>query len=464
MNYLPLFLFTVSFLAFSCKPDESLVAPEPPETVLQVDTIYRTGELRLGTNVQLHWLGLDQDGYITGYQVSVDGDWTLTTRTDSLFSFSIAPGQDTADITITVAAMDNDGQSDPTPATLIVPIKNAPPQVVIDPEGALPDSAFIVITTDWRAFDTDGDETIEDVELKLNNGPWQSIGTQPGLLSFALSPNGRVGYYINGTLKDSLDGASTTDPNFLYMRAVDRAGIFSPVDTSKGFLWGHATEEVLLINGQPEYIGPQYKAWMDSTGISYDYLQMDAISGDGIPAYWTPTYDIIMAQYSKIGLFTDATQFPNNSGTDYLLNILTLSTQRYLQNGGKLLTCAQLSSGMSGGTFLEVFPVESLVTSVGQARLTNDSTLQPLFSGYPALRPQNIVLGITPIVPSADATALYDGQLTKIAGWNGTTTMGAVREQNGTVNQVFIALPLHHFTRPTQNGQELLNHIFNAVF
>jgi len=50
---------------------------------------------------------------------------------------------------------------------------------------------------------------------------------------------------------------------------------------------------------------------------------------------------------------------------------------------------------MAGGAFLDIFPVESLVFSSGQARLTNDSTLAPLQPGFPSLQPQNIVLGIT---------------------------------------------------------------------
>jgi hypothetical protein len=119
---------------------------------------------------------------------------------------------------------------------------------------------------------------------------------------------------------------------------------------------------------------------------------------------------------------------------------------------------------MAGGAFLDIFPIESLVISSGQARLTNDSSLVPLVSGYPSMRPQNIVLGIVPVVPSADASPLYNGQLTKIAGWNGASTLGATRSQSGSVNQVFIALPLHLFTRPNEGGQELLDHVFNAVF
>jgi hypothetical protein len=203
---------------------------------------------------------------------------------------------------------------------------------------------------------------------------------------------------------------------------------------------------------------------MDSANVDYDYLQMDAVSGAGIPAYWDPTFEIIMSSYSKIALFTDATVFPTKSGDDYLLNILALSTQKFLQKGGKLFTASQFSSNMAGGAFLDIFPVESLVFSSGQARLTNDSTLAPLQPGFPSLQPQNIVLGITPIIPSADATALYNGQITKIAGWNGATTMGATRTQNGSINQVFVALPLHVFNRPTNHGGILLDHVFNAVF
>jgi hypothetical protein len=191
---------------------------------------------------------------------------------------------------------------------------------------------------------------------------------------------------------------------------------------------------------------------------------MDAVTGAGIPAYWDPTYEIIMSRYNAIALFTDATVFPTKSGSDYLLNILALSTQKFLQKGGKLFTASQLSAPMASGAFLDIFPIESLVLSSGQARLTNDSSLVALDASFPDMRPQNIVLGVVPVVPSADATALYDGQLTKIAGWNGATTLGATRTLNGSINQVFIALPLHLFTRPNEGGQELLDHVFNAEF
>ena len=453
----------IVFLA-GCRNNDQPIENFPPETQLQVDTIIRSGDLRLGTNVQLHWYGTDRDGFIAGYNVAVNGTSSFTTATDSLFSFSIDAGVDTADILVEIAAVDNEGAVDESPASLVVPIKNAAPEVSLDPDGFLPDSAFIVATLDWRASDADGDETIELVEIKLNNGNWFSIGTQPSLLSFALNGDGTVDFYKNAQWTDSLSGASLTGENFLYLRAKDRAGIYSAVDTSAGFLWAPAVESTLIINGQAEYLGAYYKAWMDSANVSYDYIQMDAVTGAGIPAYWDPTYEIIMSRYNAIALFTDATVFPTKSGSDYLLNILALSTQKFLQKGGKLFTASQLSAPMASGAFLDIFPIESLVLSSGQARLTNDSSLVALDASFPDMRPQNIVLGVVPVVPSADATALYDGQLTKIAGWNGATTLGATRTLNGSINQVFIALPLHLFTRPNEGGQELLDHVFNAVF
>jgi hypothetical protein len=459
-----LLYFALAVLVFSCRGTDNPVANKAPETTLQVDSIVRSGDLRLGTNVTLHWYGMDVDGFINGYHITVDETSSFTSSTDSTFSFSIEAGQDTTDILLTVAAEDNEGLIDPSPATLIVPIKNAAPEVAIDPDGLLSDSAFIVATVDWRATDDDGDETIESVEFKLNAGNWVEIGTSISLLSFATDPQGNVAYYKNAGFIDSISGADLQGENFIFLRARDRAGVYSEIDTTAGFYWKAANSATLIINGQPEYIGSTYKEWMDSANVDYDYLQMDAVSGAGIPAYWDPTFEIIMSSYSKIALFTDATVFPTKSGDDYLLNILALSTQKFLQKGGKLFTASQFSSNMAGGAFLDIFPLESLVFSSGQARLTNDSTLAPLQPGFPSLQPQNIVLGITPIVPSADATALYNGQITKIAGWNGATTMGATRTQNGSINQVFVALPLHVFNRPTNHGGILLDHVFNAVF
>jgi len=99
-----LLYFALAVLVFSCRGTNDPVTNMAPETLLQVDSIVRTGDLRLGTNVTLHWYGMDQDGFIKGYHITVDETTSFTENTDSTFSFNIDAGQDTADIFLTVAA------------------------------------------------------------------------------------------------------------------------------------------------------------------------------------------------------------------------------------------------------------------------------------------------------------------------------------------------------------------------
>ena len=58
-----LLYFALAVLVFSCSGTNDPVANKAPETLLQVDSIVRSGDLRLGTNVTLHWYGMDVDRY-----------------------------------------------------------------------------------------------------------------------------------------------------------------------------------------------------------------------------------------------------------------------------------------------------------------------------------------------------------------------------------------------------------------
>ena len=76
MKYLLYFALVV--LVFSCRGTDNPVANKAPETLLQVDSIVRSGDLRLGTNVTLHWYGMDVDGFIKGYHITVDESTSFT--------------------------------------------------------------------------------------------------------------------------------------------------------------------------------------------------------------------------------------------------------------------------------------------------------------------------------------------------------------------------------------------------
>jgi hypothetical protein len=101
-----------------------------PETHLAVTSIERTGADRLNSKVSMSWYGTDVDGYVSGYELSLDGStWKHSAKQDSVFLFSIPAGSDTADITLYVRAIDNQGQRDESPASLVFPLKNAPPVI-----------------------------------------------------------------------------------------------------------------------------------------------------------------------------------------------------------------------------------------------------------------------------------------------------------------------------------------------
>ena len=125
-------LLALSSLFTGCDKGSPL-ANIPPETSIFLTDIQLTGQNRLNSVVTMYWSGEDQDGYVTGYELSFDGtDWAFTTASDSTFSFVIPSGQDTVDIPFYVRAMDNDGDVDPEPAFLRIPLKNRPPVARFD--------------------------------------------------------------------------------------------------------------------------------------------------------------------------------------------------------------------------------------------------------------------------------------------------------------------------------------------
>src|SRR6185369_8438344 len=85
-----------------------------------------------------------------GYDSSL---WTPTTVRDSLFTLYAPDSVVTP--TFVVRAIDNDGESDPTPAREDFQFKNAAPTVQFNLTP--PDTTLPVATLGWHATDSDGD-------------------------------------------------------------------------------------------------------------------------------------------------------------------------------------------------------------------------------------------------------------------------------------------------------------------
>ena len=103
----------------SCE-EELVVAPDrnrAPETIITRAPRER-GES--GVWARIYWRGWDEDGVVLAYDYAVDDtsftSWMRTERTDSTFLFRVERDDRDVEHTFYVAAIDNEGKRDPSPA------------------------------------------------------------------------------------------------------------------------------------------------------------------------------------------------------------------------------------------------------------------------------------------------------------------------------------------------------------
>lgn len=163
----------VTALGIACDDD---IAPEPPksgnqppETYLNVDAD-TLGELLYV--LPLRWLGTDADGHVTRYRTRwtcdalpgptpcpAASDWSETGAIADTFMLYIPDGSGT--YTFEVAAVDDEGAVDPTPATQQFNLYNTPPIASFE-AGSLPTSTLPAITFYVDAVDPDSTADPDD--------------------------------------------------------------------------------------------------------------------------------------------------------------------------------------------------------------------------------------------------------------------------------------------------------------
>lgn len=458
----------------SCDRGEA-IDNRAPETHLAVKSIERSGPDRLNSKVNMSWYGTDIDGYVTGYELSLDGqNWKYSQSQDSTFLFAIPAGSDTADITLYVRAIDNLGAKDESPASLIFPLKNAPPIAEIEHSSQSLGNALGVLTYRWSASDPDGNETIAGAEIRFNNGTWYPIDPKQSMLTFVLEPDqgGGMGttaslFYGNAlqATQSGLDGLVENAANILQVRIQDIAGAQSAVDSALSVQVSRPSSDLLFVSGQTSAVTAQYKGWLDALSLTYDVLDLNANSGESRPYFWNPTFRHILSQYSRVLTVTNSDNAldPVTGATQPLLAHMAQALQSFTSQGGKLMTSTAFGPNTDFSPFVGSFPMDGIVTSSGQVRLVPDSALVPQVSGsYPDLHPASILIGISPLVPSADAELFYRAQLTKLSGWQGDNVVGVRRKYLGNpahINEVFFSIELHRVASSSSDMEDLLEQI-----
>jgi hypothetical protein len=466
-------------IAFGCKRDTDVIQNLLPETHISIGEINLSGEDRLNSLITLNWWGTDKDGFVKGYEISFDqNDWFFTERQDSTFQFVITAGSDTVDMDLWVRAIDNENQPDETPAYLSIPLKNTPPEVHFDEELNQPDTAYLALTLVWKGSDLDGNSTMKNFELRINDGDWTALkpfkSTEELLEVVTIIPNDikasgaelSTVFYEDFSAGPSIDGLKINALNNVYVRATDIANSVSIEDTLSDIYFKGQRNDVLILGAHSAQANEFYKSNLNMLNIKYDFIDFASDNGKNQPKIWSPTLSHMLSPFSKVILYTDEATFTNaqTQATDVLLEFAAPAIQRYIDEGGKMLISTALPDAYSTQSALfGVLPVDSLSTAPGQARLPIDS-LAVGQGNYPDLLTNTFIIGLDPIYPSADAEVIYKANMTKTEDWFGPDNIGVKRISDNKTTMVFFSVELHKLDGDPDSMNSLFDLIMSDEF
>lgn len=440
---------------------------QTPETYFVSDTIIRNGENRFQSIIDVSWSGTDADGFVAGYELSFDQvNWTYTEAQDSTITLSLPSNSDTFDFQIFVRAVDNLGEKDPTPASLIYPVKNSNPTVrFIIPSGS-PVRSFPAVKYFWEGTDPDGNSSLDHYELI-----WNDTTQTPLNVSTVFNEAGIVAKSLSGTtsacdvfpgalntpLATPLNGMILGNENVLYIRAVDQVGAASDWVASPSIFIRKPVSDILFINAQRSSFNRAtvqnfYTTRIQAAiGKSFDTLQAGpegALSSDlsSDPA----TQDRVFSYFKKIFVYSENSEF--------LLSLMQRSTTRFFTNGGKLMLITEGNDVIADQPlYLDFSPIGSYTPRGANVSLLMNlgDSIKPVPTAYPSLKNGNTILsGIRPFNLANNNSnfryeALYKGVITQdsagiISIWQGNSTLSAkrVRLSDNKTDFVIMLVPI----------------------
>lgn len=451
-------LTAIILLTIGCKKDEPIQNGNPT-TKIFVDKINRSGEERLNTVVNLRWSGEDKDGFVKGYEISFNNiNWEFTTKQDSVFRFSISGNSDTTDIDFYVRAIDNDGNIDPEPAFLKIPIKNKAPEISFDQTLIKTDTVLSVFSVLWKAEDFDGFETLDSIFLKLNDGAWYSVSRTTTFLTIipenpeqSGSQNAKIYQGFEASLKNErITNIRVNDRNTIYIKARDNAGSESLPDTLKSFYLKRKSSDLLIVDAHNINVTPNptsvYIPLLNEINGNYDLFDLFPEGVTNLPSFWKPTFSLTLSLYDKVFWYGESTSINNLLP----LELASGAIQDYLNSGGKILISSSFPSNLAKTSSVFQFsPVDSFATVITGQRIDFpiDSLAVPQAEAgiiYPALKISKFINGLDPFYQKSSAKLIYKAQ-TKTTGFIAPKAICAKSENSdGKTNQVFCSAELNN--------------------
>lgn len=435
-----------------------------PETFVVADTIIRAGDDRLESEVHIIWWGNDPDGFVTGYEFTFSAPddpsavWQYTENQDSIFILAPPPGSDTLDFTFYVRAIDNDGFTDSTPASITYPVKNSPPDVMFVDGLNQPVRSFPVVKFFWEGTDPDGAVNLAGYELAWNDtlGTLVSLDASASSVMLEATDAGademQCRLYVNSSEiadEQELPGMLGNTWNTLYIRSVDQSDARSPWRSSDSIFIKKVSSPVLLVDA--------YTTASTPTSFYTDNLASIGISGvdtlaifDDIDGVLTQQSADNLTQEKVFALFDLIIWYSNSAESS--LSLAQRTTESFFENGGKLLMSVYVSSAFDPlSNFLDFTPIASLVSPEDTTLILDlGATLTPVDGAYPELEGTAIVGVVKPVNLQIGAEPVYNAALTAkdnttltFSPWEGNSTVIARKLSDGVPVFIMSTLELH---------------------
>ena len=296
-----------------------------------LDTVFNALQTVLASQQTLHWWGEDSDGEVVGYRYrwSTDTAWTYTTEESREFVVPIRTAFDL--FTFAVAAVDNDSLTDETPATIVLPVQNSPPEIgfrfrsnPIVPDPSAEYTTFPTRTFVWDITDSDGLETVDSVFYALDDtsaGAWLALSAAA---------------HSSVTLTNLTPGLHT-----FYVKTQDIAGAESPIIQFPDSLdeAGPNTWRVLPVVGNIVIVDDFHQ---DNGNVALAWYRsiFDTIPGIGPGNYsvWEIGRELPFSETditATLGYFEHAYWYTGYTGIE-TYNAASNAINRFVLNGGNL--------------------------------------------------------------------------------------------------------------------------------
>lgn len=518
-SILTLFVILMA-IGYGCMPERGEI-PTPegrPVSSLWIDSIGRTDSS--SSKIRLKWTGTASDGWVKGFRIfwslspvsNPEGELNniqqLTSRFDSTFSFNLI-GTLGGSVHFYLQSVDNFGRVS-IPSYLKINLKNSVPRVTIAASG-LPRNpeVFSVFSVPFVLSDLDGNETIDSVFIKANNGNWVPFDVESNLITIVpTEPKRNSTQAQSGFLYSSkeqptfstkletarLNGLVVGDSNQIYIRCKDLAGAFSNIDSLRNRIFiRRQTSDLLLVDTwdipnatiNADNVNEALAAQVSADG--FDKLDLLGFNGSYQPTQpriWLTSFYHTLALYKKVFWYSDFNNSRVNNQTDNGSTLLMTASQALINYlnvaNGKLLISARNYIIPDGTPTTKSYPPGSLITRLLSIDTIFNNDLQVRIAGnrdlalsssaaslnYPVLRTSEAITGFMPFRGRTDATELYSAPMifqSRVYNNN----LVAIKRQNplfGRTNLVFFGLDFHIFNGNPTAQRECLAKILNEEF